>query len=185
MAFVRLVEDKELPYDYKIAGSVSQAEDILNSEKFDVIIVDYLLGDGTAFDIWDLLAGTPTILATGIGDEELAVKAMKAGAYDYLIKDHNRNYLKILPETIESVISRKNTEDDCSNLEHLVDQRTAEIIETRDVTVFALAKLTESRDPETGEHLERLRTYSQILGEQLAEQGPYTDEIDKQFLDDL
>jgi len=72
-----------------------------------------------------------------------------------------------------------------NRLEQIVRQRTAQIIETRDVTVFALAKLAESRDPETGEHLERLRTYSQILAEQLREQGPYTDQVDEQFLDDL
>jgi putative two-component system response regulator len=63
--------------------------------------------------------------------------------------------------------------------------RADEIAATRDVAVFALAKLAESRDPETGEHLERLRSYSQILAEQLHEQGPYQDLIDSTFLDDL
>ena len=72
-----------------------------------------------------------------------------------------------------------------ARLEQMVQRRTAEIIETRDVTVFALAKLAESRDPETGEHLERLRAYSQILAKLLAEEGPYTNEIDEQFLEDL
>ncbi len=72
-----------------------------------------------------------------------------------------------------------------ARLEQIVQRRTAEIIETRDVTVFALAKLAESRDPETGEHLERLRAYSQILAQLLAEEGPYTNEINEQFLEDL
>jgi len=56
---------------------------------------------------------------------------------------------------------------------------------TRDLTVFAMAKLTESRDPETGEHLERMRAYSVLLAERLAEHGPYTDQIDDEFLADL
>jgi len=38
-----------------------------------------------------------------------------------------------------------------------VADRTHEVIATRDLSVFALAKLAESRDPETGEHLERMR----------------------------
>lgn len=63
--------------------------------------------------------------------------------------------------------------------------RAAEIAATRDVAVFALAKLAESRDPETGEHLERLRSYSQILAEELHVHGPYTDQIDEHFLEDL
>ncbi|MFQ6034670.1 MAG: CBS domain-containing protein [Sedimentisphaerales bacterium] len=72
-----------------------------------------------------------------------------------------------------------------ARLEQMVQRRTAEIIETRDVTVFALAKLAESRDPETGEHLERLRAYSQILAKLLRKKGPYINEIDEQFLEDL
>jgi response regulator RpfG family c-di-GMP phosphodiesterase len=71
------------------------------------------------------------------------------------------------------------------NLEAEVEMRTAQIAETRDVAVFALAKLAESRDPETGEHLERLRAYCQILAEQLAANGPYVDQVDARFRQDL
>ena len=53
VAFKRLVEDENLPYDYLIAGSVSEAQNILSSNEFDVVIIDYLLGDGTAFDLLD------------------------------------------------------------------------------------------------------------------------------------
>ncbi len=72
-----------------------------------------------------------------------------------------------------------------ANLTQLVRQRTAEAVATRDVAVFALARLAESRDPETAGHLERMRAYSQVLAEWLAENGPYTEQIDEQFLEDL
>ncbi len=35
-------------------------------------------------------------------------------------------------------------------------------LESRDIAIFAMAKLTESRDHETGQHLERVRSYAQI-----------------------
>lgn len=101
MAFKRLVRDENLPYDYLIAGCVSEAQGILSSNKFDVAIIDYLPGDGTGFDLLDSIADTPVISATGAGNEELAVKAMKAGACDYLIKDFRRNYLKALPAVFQ------------------------------------------------------------------------------------
>jgi len=110
MAFKRLVEDTELPYDCTIAGSVSEAQSILGAERFDIVIADYALGDGTAFDILDWVKDTPLIFVTGAGDEEIAVKAWKAGAYDYLVKDHERNYLKALPITVENVVKHKKTE---------------------------------------------------------------------------
>ena len=110
MAFMRMVQDKELPYDCTLAGSVSQARDILGREEFDIVIADYLLGDGTAFDIVNLVKNTSIIFVTGAGDEQIAVKAWKAGAYDYLIKDHEHNYLKTFPITIENAIKHKRTD---------------------------------------------------------------------------
>jgi DNA-binding NtrC family response regulator len=110
MAFMRLVESENLPYDCTIAGSVGEARNILGAEHFDIIISDYSLGDGTAFDVLDLAGDTPVILITGAGDEEVAVKAWKAGAYDYLTKDIERNYLKAVPVTVENTIKFKKTE---------------------------------------------------------------------------
>jgi len=109
-AFERLVENDKLPYDYKIAGSVSQARGIITSDQFDIIISDYDLGDGTAFELLGLAKKTPFVIVTGTGDEELAVKAWRAGAYDYLIKDLERSYLKALPVTVENVIKLRQTE---------------------------------------------------------------------------
>lgn len=55
-------------------------------------------------------------------------------------------------------------------------------LETRDVAIFALAKLAESRDPETGSHLERVRGYSRALAERLRAQGVYSDQINHEFI---
>ncbi|MEX2670885.1 MAG: HD domain-containing phosphohydrolase [Phycisphaeraceae bacterium] len=55
-------------------------------------------------------------------------------------------------------------------------------LETRDVAIFALAKLAESRDPETGTHLERVRSYSRVLAEGLRQRGTYLDQVDDEFI---
>ncbi len=109
MAFERLVQQQKLPYDCTMAESVAEAKKLLAREKFDVVICDYELADGVAFDIFDSVKNTPIVLITGVGDEELAVKAWKAGASDYLIKDQLRNYLKALPVTVENVINHRKT----------------------------------------------------------------------------
>lgn len=118
-AFQRFVKDEELPYDCTVAGSVSEAISILDADTFDIAIVDYLLGDGTAFDIFDSMEDIPVIIATGAGDEEIAVRAMKAGAFDYLIKDDNRNYLKVLPVNIENVVKRRKAEEKLRSYDRL------------------------------------------------------------------
>jgi DNA-binding NtrC family response regulator len=101
-----LAEHNDPGYDYTIAGSVSEANQILGSDKFDIAITDYLLGDGTAFDILSLAGDIPVVVISGDSDPEVAVKAMKAGAYDYLTKDVAGNYLKVLHVTIEKAIAR-------------------------------------------------------------------------------
>jgi diguanylate cyclase (GGDEF)-like protein len=72
-----------------------------------------------------------------------------------------------------------------AELERVLDAKAAALEATHDVTVFALARLADSRDPETGEHLERMRLYTQILAKQLGETGPYSNEIDERFLEEL
>jgi len=104
MAFKRFVDNNAIPYDCTISSSVSQAKQALNTEQFDIIITDHSLGDGTAFDVLEFAKNTPVIVVTGAGDEETAVKAWKAGAYDYLVKDINQNYLKAIPITVENAI---------------------------------------------------------------------------------
>ena len=106
-ALKRLVEARDFIYKYMIVKSVSEAKDALEEDKFDVVIPDYMLDDGTAFDILNLVKDAPVIVVTGAGDVGTAVKAMKAGAYDYIIKDSSLDYLNVLPVTIKNAIRRK------------------------------------------------------------------------------
>ena len=53
-------------------------------------------------------------------------------------------------------------------LEKKVEQRTLSLLRTRNAVIFGLAKLAESRDRDTGEHLERIRSYVTILASELA-----------------
>jgi putative two-component system response regulator len=56
-------------------------------------------------------------------------------------------------------------------------------LETSQLTIFALAKLAESRDPETGAHLDRVRNYCRVLAEELRSCPRFADNIDDDFID--
>ncbi len=120
IAFIRMTEDQQLPYDCTVASSVSQAKQILACKDFDVVISDYALGDGTALDVLDAAKNTTLILVTGVGDEEIAVTAWRAGFYDYLVKDSQRSYLKTLPITIENAVNHQRMENKLQLLSHAV-----------------------------------------------------------------
>ena len=130
LAFKRAVKEQGSPYAYDVAGSVAEARDLLSRNRYDAVITDYSLGDGTAFDVIELARGIPLVFTTGAGDEEVAVRAMKSGAADYLVKDHERTYLKKLPVTVENAIRRHKAEEQVRKLTRAVEQSPATVVIT-------------------------------------------------------
>jgi len=116
MAVERHIEKAELPYHLNIAASKETALQLLTDSVFDVVLLDYQLQDGTAFDLMPHIKDMPVIIITGSGSEQIASEAMRKGAYDYLIKDPDRNYLTVLPATIASVLKRRQLEEEKDSL---------------------------------------------------------------------
>ncbi|MEJ2717786.1 MAG: response regulator [Deltaproteobacteria bacterium] len=52
-------------------------------------------------------------------------------------------------------------------------------------SIFALAKLAESRDGETGSHLRRIQEYCRVLCERLRDQGKHREVLSERFIIDL
>ncbi|MEO1529108.1 MAG: HD domain-containing phosphohydrolase [Planctomycetota bacterium] len=67
-------------------------------------------------------------------------------------------------------------------LERRVDERTKSLRRVRDSVIFGLAKLAESRDTDTGEHLERIGLYVSVLAAELAKGRP---EINTRYIRNL
>ncbi len=111
-AMKRHVRMEHLAYDLQTVASESEATAVLSEKSFDVVLLDYDLGTATGLDLLPCTGDAPVVFVTGGGDEEVAVEAMRRGAYDYIIKDRNRNYLKILPSTIQNVMKRRNAEEE-------------------------------------------------------------------------
>jgi PAS domain S-box-containing protein len=134
LAFERFIKNERLPYDQTDAGSVAEGKERLKTDRFDAVLLDYSLRDGTAFDlIEDVPEEIPAIIITGSGNEEIAVQAMKFGASDYLIKDPENNWLKTVPITVRNVIKAKGDEKALrkahAELELRVEQRTEELMQ--------------------------------------------------------
>ena len=79
------------------------AFDALESEHFDTAIVDWRLPDGDGCDLIPVitreLPNTPVVVVTGMRDFDAAVKALRNGAYDLLLKPIN-------PDALRSVLRR-------------------------------------------------------------------------------
>lgn len=75
IAFERFVKQKGLYYEYVVVSSINEAKQSVETQLFDIVVLDFLLEDGTAFELLDSLKGLPTIVVTGPDDAEIAVKA--------------------------------------------------------------------------------------------------------------
>jgi len=120
MALKRFLKETKLPYNCIFVGTISEAREALKSKKFDLILSDYSIGSNTAFEIMDLKEDTPLIMVTGTGNEEVAVQALKRGVSDYIIKDMDNNYLKVLPTTVERTLKRTHEAKTLRMLSHAI-----------------------------------------------------------------
>jgi diguanylate cyclase (GGDEF)-like protein len=80
-------------YNITEAASGQEAQEILATKEFDCVMLDYRLGDIDGIELISAIntddkAPCPIIMITGMGDEKLAVEAMRRGAYDYIKKDN-------------------------------------------------------------------------------------------------
>lgn len=133
------------------------------------------------------------ILVSGKGSTAERVKGYEAQADDYIIKpfDHEellskvRVQFRLWDAQRQLTIAKDQLEIYTSELENLVSLRTKQLTATQDMAVFALAHVADSRDPETGEHLQRMRGYAQMIADTLADDGPYATTVDQRFLEDL
>jgi putative two-component system response regulator len=71
------------------------------------------------------------------------------------------------------------------HLEELVQEKVAEISASQMATIHALVKSTESRDDDTGAHIERTTGFCRALAEKLYEAGLYRDIVDKDYPENI
>lgn len=78
------------------------------------------------------------------------------------------------------ILERYNTQ-----LEELVNEKVNEISESQMSTIFALVKLAESRDDETGAHVERTAELCKLMALYLKEDPKYSNIIDNEYIDNI
>lgn len=129
------------------------------------------------------LDDVPAIMVTTLGDKNSRLKAVEAGAMDYISKPLDPLELRV---RVEAGLRMKQKSDEIrkyqSELAAMVEERTqalhtalAELRESNLDMVYRLAAAAESKDPETAAHLLRMSNYCALLAAKL---GLPPDEVD-------
>jgi len=140
-----------------------------------------------------LAPNTGAWMATAVQEIQVAIQALKSGAYDYLLKPFD---VEVLQMTVGRALERRTLElqarEHRDELERLVAERTralqtrnTELVTTQRAVLRALCAMGEFRDPETGRHLERMAVYAQTLARELGARGLYRNEVDDAFVSNI
>jgi len=152
----------------------------------DLILLDIMMPEMDGYEVCRRLKADPVtfeipiIFLSALTQTEDKVKGLELGAVDYITKPfqpeeviarvNTHLTLRCLQQQL-SVANAELTELN-ENLEKKVEERSQELLRSRDSIIFAMAKLTEARDDDTGKHLERICKYTEVLARELAKTDP-------------
>ncbi len=101
-AIIKAYPDASIHYFQEAAGCLERLDEI----DPDLVIADYLLPGMNGIEFLKSLnrekRDIPVIMITGQGDENLAIQAMKLGAWDYLVK--SGDFFTLIPSVIGKVV---------------------------------------------------------------------------------
>lgn len=180
-------------YRVRAANSGPRALQIAASDpRPDLILLDLMMPGMDGFEVLERLrsdpatAGIPVIFVTALSATEDEQWGLGLGAVDYITKPIRPAIVLARVKTqLELKRARDWLQDQNAYLEAEVARRMAENQLIQEVSIHALARLAEIRDPETGNHLRRTQEYVRTLALHLSRQASHAAELPPAIIDTL
>jgi putative nucleotidyltransferase with HDIG domain len=170
------------------AASGVEALSILESgEEFDLVLSDLMMAemDGIALleRAKERYPDMPIVMVTAVHDIQVALKALRNGAYDYLLKPFEREQLlATVRRALENRRLKRENDAYRTNLESLVAARTqqwkaalSDLEKSYDITLEVLGDALDLKDKETEGHSRRVTAYTIAIARKI---GLSKEEID-------
>jgi len=180
----RLIRDqvKKLGYEALEAENGQEALDCMEETLPDCVILDLMMPVMSGPELLEKMQASetlkvvPVIVVTALSDMDKIVYCIEHGAADYMQKPFRA---QILRARLASCIERKKLHDREMELQHQLEERVKrqvkQITAAQMSTIFAMCRLAESRDVDTGKHVERVGEICYLLARAL-EANPDPDE---------
>ncbi len=155
----------------------------------DLILLDVLMPGMDGYEVCRRLKANPTtreipiIFLTIKGEVKDELKGFELGAADYITKPMSPPIVKARVQThIALNQARNQLFHQNLLLESRVEERTEELGRTKDVAIFCMASLAETRHAETGKHILRTQYYVKCLAQQLQRHPRFADYLDEETI---
>lgn len=147
----RLAGQMPLDVDFCEVSSIETLEDMLDRQKFDVVLLDYHLPSGNGLEALRKLrshlvnSSCPAIMLTGHDTSELAVRSIKNGCSDYLSKD------RLTSQTLaECIVSALQTPE-------MAETGAVQTVDREGVLAGAMRKYVEAIEPKIARAVQGVR----------------------------
>jgi len=172
----------ELGCEFAYATSGEQALERIESRPPDLVLMDIMMPGMNGFETLQamrkniVLSSIPVIFLTAMADPEDIARGFEIGGVDYITKPfHGAELRSRVRNHLEIHTCRE-------NLEKKVLFRTRETELLKDIIIVAMGELAEHRDPETGGHIHRTRSFVKALAEGLFEQGNFLEILTPEYI---
>jgi len=164
--------EEVLEKQYKVITLSSAARMFAVLEKMtpDLILLDIEMPEMNGYEAMrqlksnELYAKIPVIFLTSLTDAADEAHGIELGAVDFITKPFSE---PVLVNRIKNHL----------HIDEIIRERTAQLIRLQNSIVFTLANIVESRDANTGGHIERTTVYIDILIKGMFEHGLYVEEM--------
>jgi putative two-component system response regulator len=142
-----------------------------------VVMTDIIMPEVTGLQFLENIRSfnseIPVIMMTAYAEMEMAIDAIRKGAFDFILKPFNPEYLAhAVKNAVEQYRLRELEKNYTGTLEDDVHKRTKELIEALKMVNIAsreiigrLVGVAEYRDTDTGRHTRRIGLYTQRISE--------------------
>ncbi|MBF0193448.1 MAG: response regulator [Magnetococcales bacterium] len=162
----------------KIVSTLDPTEGVklYTEQNFDLVLLDIMMPIMNGFEVLEVFESVgkniPVIVLTALQDKQTKLKALNAGAKDFLTKPFDSDEVQArVRNLLEAHLAQKRLSIYSQDLEQQVldrtlelSQKNSELIKTQLHVVQRLGRAGEFRDSDTGLHVVRMSHYSHILG---------------------
>jgi putative two-component system response regulator len=155
----------------------TEAVSLYTHQDFDLVLLDIMMPVMNGFEVLEVFGAVgkniPVIVLTALQDKTTKLKALNAGAKDFLTKPFDSQEVQArVSNLLEAHLAQKKLSLYNQDLEQQVLDRTlelskknGELIKTQLHVVQRLGRAGEFRDSDTGLHVIRMSHYSHLLGQ--------------------
>ena len=160
-----LKEARGVRFHVDKADRLSVAIEAISNKPFDIVLLDLTLPDSMGLDTFTRIHShsphLPVIVFTGLHDEDMAIRAVREGAQDYLVKGEVDNAL--LARAIRYAVERRKLED------RLIQSGKME----------AIGQMAAGVAHDFNNYLMLIKGYARLLQEEIKEGSPLSSHVEK------